>query len=149
MRLMKFGLCGVAGMLLAATQSVLAEEHIVKGVVTKWDPMVVFAHPGDKIIFTNMAGHDAVAIEGMVPEGSEIWQSKMGAEGFTVIVEKEGVYMYKCSPHVSLGMIGAIVVGDGAPANLAAVESHPENKGMIGRSVRKMKKELEAKGMIE
>jgi pseudoazurin len=145
MRVMKLGLFGAAGMFLAVSQSVVAEDHIVKGIVTKWEPMVVFAQPGDRIIFTNMAGHDAQAIEGMVPEGTEIWQSKMGAEGFTVTLEKEGVYMYKCNPHVSLGMIGAIVVGDGTPANLATVEGHPDNKGMIGRSVRIMKKELQAK----
>ncbi len=35
-------------------------------------------------------------------------------------LSKPGVYMYQCAPHVGMGMIGAIVVGE--PANLEAVK---------------------------
>ena len=38
------------------------------------------------------------------------------------------VYIYKCSPHMSLGMVGAIVVGEGKPANLDAIKSNPREQ---------------------
>jgi hypothetical protein len=44
-------------------------------------------------------------------------------------------------------MVGVVIVGDGRPANLDAIKDHPENKGMIARTFRKLVKELEAKGM--
>jgi len=121
-------------------------QHVVKGVVTQWAPMVLFVQPGDQIVFRQMTGHDAETIEGMIPEGAETWQSKLGQEGFAVTLEVPGVYIYKCNPHVSLGMIGAIVVGDSPPANLGSIEVHPQNKGMIGRAIRKLKQALEAQG---
>ena len=36
-------------------------------------------------------------------------------------VTEEGVYMYQCTPHLGMGMIGAIVVG--GPANLETVKA--------------------------
>lgn len=132
-----------------SSESVSAEpqEHIVKGVITQWQPLVTFAQPGDTIKFTNMAGHDTASMEGMIPEGATPWQSKLGEEAFTVKVDKEGAYVYKCNPHITTGMVGVIVVGDRNPANLAQLE---ENAGsvkiggnMVKRALRKLKKQLE------
>lgn len=122
-----------------------AAEITVTARVTQWDPLVVFAKPGDSIRFVSMSGHDTAAIEGMIPEGAEMWHSKMGEE-YSVTVQKEGAYVYKCTPHVSEGMVGVIIVGDQAPANWAAIESNPANKSTVARAVRKAKKALEEKG---
>lgn len=121
------------------------QQHVVKGVVTQWAPMVLFVKPGDQIVFKQMTGHDTETIDGMIPDGAATWKSKLGAEGFAVTVDVPGVYVYKCNPHVSLGMIGAIVVGDLPPPNLQQLEQHPQNKGMIGRTIRKLKQALEAR----
>lgn len=141
-------LFAVAAVLLA--QSAVAEEHVVQGVVTQWKPLVLFAQPGDTVKFMNMTGHDTEAIEGMIPEGAEGWKSAMGAEGFSIKVEKEGAYIYKCNPHITTGMVGAIVVGDAnPPANLAALETNLPNvkvgRNMVNRTIKKMKKALEKK----
>ncbi|MGH8658037.1 MAG: plastocyanin/azurin family copper-binding protein [Gammaproteobacteria bacterium] len=134
-----FGLC---------SSQALADQHVVKAMVTKYEPVVVFAQPGDTVTWTNMAGHDSVSLSGMIPEGAEAWQSKMG-ENFTVTVHKEGAYVYKCSPHVSLGMLGAIVVGPTPPDNLAAIDealkTTKEPKGMVKRVVKQLKQALAAK----
>jgi len=134
-----FGLC---------SSQVQAEEHVVKAMVTKYEPAVVFVQPGDTVTWTNMAGHDSVSLPGMIPEGAAAWQSKMG-ETFTVTLEKEGAYVYKCSPHVSLGMLGAIVVGANPPANLSAIDeasrTTKEPKGMVKRVVKQLKQALAAK----
>lgn len=132
---------------LLTALDVSAEQLKIKGVVTQWQPLVLFAQPGDTVTFTNMAGHDTEAIEGMIPEGAETWKSKLGEEAFTITVEKEGAYIYKCTPHMSTGMVGAIVVGDADPANLATIEaSLPEVKigrNMVNRVIKKTKKALE------
>lgn len=121
------------------------QQHVVTGVVTQWRPMVLFVQPGDQIVFKQMAGHDTATVDGMIPEGGTAWQSKLGQEGFAVTIDVPGVYVYKCTPHVSLGMLGAIVVGDLPPGNLQQIKDHPQNKGMIGRAIRKLGQALDAK----
>ena len=136
----------IVGLALASalwSQIAVADTVEVKAVVTKFEPTVVFIKPGDSVKFTNMAGHDTVAIEGMIPDGAKPWKSAMNEE-FSVTLDKEGAYVYKCTPHVGNGMLGAIVVGEGPPANLDAIKKSPENKGMIGRAVRQLVKEVEA-----
>ncbi len=147
MHLGRFCLYGMALVTLISAQGAGAEQLKVKGVVTQWAPLVLFAQPGDTVTFVGMLGHDTVSIDGMIPEGAEPWKSKLGAEAFTITVEKEGAYIYKCTPHMSAGMIGAIVVGHAEPANLAEIEqSLPDVKigrNMVKRTIRKMKQALE------
>jgi pseudoazurin len=129
----------VAGALLSG--SALADVVEVMAVVTKFEPMVVFVKPGDSVKFSNMAGHDTVSIEGMIPEGGQTWKSTMGEE-ITVKLDTPGAYVYQCSPHVGLGMVGAIVVGEAS--NLEAIKASPHNKGMVGRTVRELEKQVQA-----
>ena len=129
----------------------MAEEHIVKGVITNWEPLVLYAKPGDTVKFIGMVGHNSESIDGMLPAGAAKWSSKMGEEGFTITVDKPGAYIYKCTPHVTTGMVGAIVVGDGMPPNLAALDAAVNDvklgKNMVQRTIKKMKADLEAKGI--
>jgi pseudoazurin len=119
-------------------------QHEVKGVVTQWGPLVTFAAPGDTIVFRQMTGHDTETIEGMIPAGAQGWKSSLCEEGFSVTLSVPGAYVFKCNPHVSMGMVGAVIVGGTPPANLADIEASPQNKGMIGRAIRKLKEALEA-----
>ena len=146
-------LCPALILGLLSSANVFAEEHIVKAVLTTWEPLITYAKPGDTIKFEQMAGHNSASIDGMLPEGAAKWESKMGDEGFTIKVEKEGAYIYKCTPHMTTGMVAAIVVGDGAPSNLAALdtalETVPLGKNMVSRAIKKMKADLKAKGRIQ
>ncbi len=126
------------------SQIAAAETVEVKAVVVKFEPAVVFIESGDSVKFTNMAGHDTVSIEGMIPDGGQAWKSAMNEE-ISVTLDKEGAYVYKCTPHVGNGMLGAVVVGEGPPANLDAIKAHPENKGMIGRAVRQLEEALKGR----
>ena len=139
------------GLILGVSVSVSAEERVIQGVVTQWKPLVTFAQPGDIIRFNGMAGHDTETIEGMIPEGAATWKSKLGEEGFSVTVETEGMYVYKCNPHMSTGMVGVVIVGDARPpANMAAIEENLPNvkvgRNMVNRALKKAKKALEAEG---
>ena len=75
----------------------------------------------------------------------------MGQEGFSITLDKEGAYIFKCNPHMTTGMVGAIVVGDKAPANMADLEGALNNvklgKNMVARTIKKTKQEIEKKGM--
>jgi pseudoazurin len=137
-------LCGLG--LAMMGNGVQAAEHTVSAKVTQWDPMIVYVAPGDSVNWENMNGHNSESMEGMIPDGAEKWLSVLG-EAYSHTFKEPGVYVYKCAPHFSSGMVGVVVVGDGAPANLAAVQAHPDNKGMVARAVRKLAKDLEAKGM--
>ena len=126
-----------------------AEDHVVKANITNFDPMILFVQPGDRVTWSNMAGHNVEAIEGMVPDGEDLFKSKLGEEGYTRAFETPGAYVYKCTPHVSTGMVGAVIVGDGEPANLAAIDAALGDvkiaKNMVGRGIRKMKKALDTR----
>ena len=139
---MKFGLVGMLKkslyklmFLFILSAETFSSEHVVKGVGMEWKPSVTFAKPGDRIKFTGMIGHDSESIESMLPSGAQKWKSKMGEEGFTVTLDKEGLYIYKCNPHVAVGMFGAIVVGEPThiPNNFDEVEENLA-KVRIGKS---------------
>lgn len=87
-------------------------------------PAVVKAKPGDTIRFISVdKGHNSESLEGMMPEGAEPWKSKISKD-FDVTLETPGVYGYRCTPHVTLGMVGLIVVeGEGWDANLEAAKA--------------------------
>lgn len=144
----------VAGFVLAGIGfQADAAEHVIKAVITNWQPLVTYAKPGDTIKFVQMAGHDTETIEGMFPEGATPWKSQMGQEGFSAKLDKEGAYIFKCNPHMTTGMVGAVVVGDGAPANLAALDAAlPKvklGKNMVNRTIKKMKDDLKKTGRLK
>lgn len=105
-----------------------AADHEVKmlnqgssGAAMVFEPLVVKAAPGDTITFVPTdKSHNSVSMKDGIPGGAEPWKGKTN-EKITVTVTAPGVYMYQCTPHLSMGMIGAVVVGD--PVNLDAVKT--------------------------
>ncbi|HEV7435459.1 MAG TPA: pseudoazurin [Pseudorhizobium sp.] len=88
-----------------------------------FEPAAIKAAPGDTIKFIPTdKGHDAASVKGMIPEGAEEFKGKMNQE-IVITVDKEGAYVVKCTPHVGMGMVALIVVGEGEPANLEAVKT--------------------------
>ncbi|MGE0486837.1 MAG: plastocyanin/azurin family copper-binding protein [Gammaproteobacteria bacterium] len=139
----------VAALLLALSGGVAAEDHVIEGVVTQWRPMITFAQPGDGLTFKNMTGHDTETIEGMIPEGAAGWKAKLGEEAFHVTLDKEGVYIFKCNPHITTGMVGVVVVGDARPPqNLEQLQANLDNvkigKNMVNRALKKLQQALDA-----
>tara|TARA_B110000444_G_C18789321_1_gene571654 strand:- start:118 stop:624 length:507 start_codon:yes stop_codon:yes gene_type:complete len=104
--------------LLGFPLATFAAEHEVKMLNQGTDGLMVFEpgvlqiQPGDSVTFkaTN-PGHNAASMEGMIPAGAESWDSGMSKD-ITVIFSKEGTYVYQCTPHLMLAMVGIITVGD-------------------------------------
>jgi plastocyanin len=115
------GLVATAASLVCAQAR--AAEHEIRTRANQWVPVVLFVEPGDTIVWRGMEGHETELIEMMGPENVAIWDSDLDDEGFSVTLDVEGAYIYKCEIHLNAGMVGAIVVGRGEPQNLAALET--------------------------
>jgi pseudoazurin len=116
------------------------QVHIVTAQGLKYAPLVIVIALGDTVAWENMSSHDTQAIEGLVPEGSEMWHSAMG-ENFQRTFMQEGIYIYKCTPHWGAAMGGVIIVGK--PVNLEAIKTATA-KGAAKRLVKKAIKAAEA-----
>jgi plastocyanin len=138
---------GLAALLCAGAAPANAEEHIVRTRRSEWAPSVLFIQPGDTVVWRGMEGHETALIEGMGPPGAEHWKSALDADGFRVSFEQPGAYIYTCDIHMNAGMVGAIVVGDAPPGNLAAIDAAvpgiQTGRVFVERIVARMKRELE------
>ena len=87
-----------------------------------FEPAVIQAAVGDTVTFkaTDMA-HNSASIEGMIPEGANTWNGAM-SQDVTVTVNKEGVYVYQCTPHSMMAMVGVIQVG-GSLSNMDDIQA--------------------------
>ena len=107
----------LAGLLsLASIGSAFAEEIEVKMLNSGkegsmvFEPAVVKAKEGDTIKFVPTdSGHSVASV--YTPEGADSWEGELGKE-VTITVSKAGTYVYKCSPHAVMAMVGLIKVGD-------------------------------------
>lgn len=106
--------------LLAAAPAAAAETHVVEMYNRSdngpmiYEPSFLRIAPGDSVRFVpTQPSHNAGTIEGMIPEGAEPFRSKVD-EDFTVTLTVPGSYGVKCSPHVAMGMVMLIEVGEGA-----------------------------------
>lgn len=106
-------------LLVAASSSAVAEIHDVKMPDRAAGPMVyesdyVHAKPGDAVKFLNAsADPNAATIDGLVPEGHAGFKGKINQE-IEVTLDQEGSYGIKRSPHIGMGMLTVIRVGDTA-----------------------------------
>ena len=92
---------------------------------------------GQTITWTpNSKGHNVQFVS--VPEGVEKVKSKLSKE-FSYTFEQEGVYLYVCTPHASMGMIGMVIVGE-SDVNLDEVLDYK----FRGKSKNKFKKILKS-----
>ena len=80
-------------------------------------------------------GHNVHFIS--APDGVELIKSKMNKE-FSFTFEKEGIYLYQCTPHKSMGMIALVIDGE----NTDNIDSAKKAK-VVGKSKKKLKKLLE------
>lgn len=112
--------------LLVGFGSLFSADHIVellnkgKDGAQVFEPGFVYAQPGDTITFVATdPTHNAKSV--LVPAGAQEFKSpgatmKKG-EKFTVTLSKEGVYVYECTPHTAMGMVGIIQVGKATNAD--------------------------------
>ena len=64
--------------------------------------------------------HNSQSVPGLVPFSAKAWNGAMN-EKITIKLNTEGVYVYQCTPHIALGMIGIIQVGN--PINIDDIQN--------------------------
>ena len=98
--------------------SVLAQTHEVKmltGSATAgmvYEPDYLQIAPGDTVKFIpTQSSHNAATLPGLLPEGAQPFKGKLNQEieqTFTV----PGLYGIQCIPHLAMGMVMLIQVGE-------------------------------------
>ena len=109
-------------LLCALSHQALGDEIEVKSLNRSstgffaFSPDFVRITPGDIINFVATdKGHQVYSVPSMIPEGAQPFDAKMSQDikaTFTV----PGVYVIACRPHMTMGMIGVVLVGD--PINI-------------------------------
>lgn len=113
-----------AGMAGAAEIEVKMLNKGEKGAMV-FEPDLIVAAPGDTIRFVPTdKGHNVETVKGMTPAGAEPFKSKINEE-FTIILDAEGVYGVKCTPHYAMGMVALIRVGDATNVEEARAVKQP------------------------
>ncbi|WP_325892398.1 pseudoazurin [Grimontia sp. NTOU-MAR1] len=91
-------------------------EHKVKMLnggpegVMVFSPAYLKINAGDTVTFVpSDMGHNAESV--FTPEGSAGWKGAIG-KSVTATFDKEGLYVYQCTPHAIMAMVGIIQVGD-------------------------------------
>jgi pseudoazurin len=103
---------------LFASSPALSAEVIVDmlnnkdGKMNVYSEKVLRVNTGDTVTWKSTnAGHNAVFVPKGVPEGVTPLDGAMSKD-VSYTFEKPGVYMVKCNPHLGLGMLMAVVVGN-------------------------------------
>ena len=124
------------------TSSAFAEDMTIEMLNKRDDgAKMVYSHDiakvdvGDTITWVPTSkGHNVQFVT--VPEGVEKIKSKNNKE-VSYTFEKEGIYLYVCTPDKGMGMIALVVVGD----SLENLDSVKKTK-VVGKSKKKLKKLL-------
>ena len=136
--------CFMGGMVLSAKAE--EKEPLIIEMLNKrgkekmlYGQDVVKIEVGQTITWTpDSKGHNVQFVS--VPEGVEKVKSKLSKE-FSYTFEQEGVYLYVCTPHASMGMIGMVIVGE-SDVNLDEVLDY-KFRGKSKKKFKKIVKSLE------
>jgi pseudoazurin len=91
--------------------------------------------------------HNSASIDGMIPEAAEPWDGRIN-QSIDVTLTVPGIYGYKCTPHLALGMAGLIIVeGEGKLDNLEAAKA-VRQRGRATQVWEEIWAEAEAAGLL-
>ena len=112
--------------ILFASTSVRSEQHVVKLLTTASNGETMVFEPG----FLKVSVGDTIVFEPAdASHNAANFYTELGVTE-SVVLTQEGVYLYKCTPHFMLGMIGVIQVGK-AVNKMEALAAWDENKGTL------------------
>jgi pseudoazurin len=127
---MRFLSIAAAALALFAAQTVNAAEVVVEmlnrdrvaNVSNVYKPGLVKIAKGDTVKWVATSpGHNVAFVQGGIPASVALFTSAFAKE-VKYKFDKPGIYLYKCTPHLGLGMVGLVVVGNDK-SNLAAVKA--------------------------
>ena len=115
--------------------SIISAEYTVKMLnngkegLMVFEPAVLSIQQGDTVLFeATDVSHNSASIPGMIPQGAMSWTGAMNQD-VKVTFDEEGVYVYQCTPHSMMAMVGVIKVG--APKNLEIIKGKAEDQKKV------------------
>ena len=112
--------------------AISSEEYEVKMLNFGNDGSMVFepgflkVNVGDTVHFKSIdMAHNSESSTGLIPVNASGWKGNIN-EDISITLTEEGVYVYQCTPHLILGMVGVIQVG--SPTNIDQIK---ENLGSL------------------
>jgi pseudoazurin len=113
------GLLLALAVAVSGSRSALAGEVEIKtlnrganGALFVFSPDVVRIQPGDVIAFVAVdKGHDVHSVPGMIPEGAQPFEGGVNHD-VKVLFTVPGIYVVACRPHLPMGMVALVVVGE-------------------------------------
>ena len=100
-----------------------SEEYEVKMLNFGNDGSMVFepgflkVNVGDTVHFKSVdMAHNSESSTGLIPVNASGWKGNIN-EDISITLTEEGVYVYQCTPHLILGMVGVIQVGEAVNMN--------------------------------
>lgn len=125
---LKFGLIAATAALIVSAAPSMAADHQIqmlnKGTdgAMVFEPGVLKIAPGDTVTFIPTdKSHNVETFKGLIPDGVAEFKSKPN-EQYQTKFDVPGAYVLKCTPHVGMGMVALIQVGD-SPSNLEAIKT--------------------------
>ena len=101
---------------------------------------ILVVQPGDLIQFVATdKGHNVEFIDG--PDGVELPKKSKISKDVEITFDEPGVYVYVCTPHASMGMLGIVVVGDLTQETVDAVKD-AKLRGKSKKKFEELLKEL-------
>ena len=132
MKALKILFCSL---IILSPLSIISTEYTVKMLNNGKEGLMVFEpsflsiQPGDTVLFkATDVSHNSASIQGMIPEGAAAWMGAM-SQDIKVTFDKEGIYVYQCTPHSMMAMVGVIKVGE--PINLEQVKEKAESQKQL------------------
>lgn len=120
-----------ACIILALTASTSSAAEVVVEMLSRdktanlgnvYKPGLIRVNRGDTVKWkATQSGHNVAFVAGAVPAGVPLFTSPMSKD-VNFKFEKPGIYLYKCTPHIGMGMVGIVLVGNDK-SNLAAVKA--------------------------
>ena len=87
-----------------------------------FEPGFLKVEVGDTVHFKSVdMAHNSESVAGLIPANATPWKGEINQD-ISVTLNEEGVYVYQCTPHLILGMIGIIQVGN--PVNIGEVRNN-------------------------
>ena len=115
--------------------SIISAEYTVKMLnngkegLMVFEPSVLSIQQGDTVLFeATDVSHNSASIPGMIPQGATPWTGAMNQD-IQVTFDKEGVYVYQCTPHSMMAMVGVIKVG--SPNNMEIIKGKAEDQKKV------------------
>ena len=98
---------------------------------------ILVVQPGDLIQFVATdKGHNVQFIDG--PDGVKLPKKSKISDDVMITLDEPGVYVYVCTPHATMGMIGVVVVGELTQEGVDAIK----DAKVRGKSKKKLKELL-------